>query len=169
MKEKIIEQLKNYSIDKEIIFEFFNQHNLNINKIKDKIITYPCCDLDIIGVYPKIENNILVDYKIRVPKIDNLYNALINIHEIIHGLILENNLNMTYKDNEYEEVLPMLYEDIFVDYLVNNKQYNIRYIYNEYTIAKSNDDSLDERYIKARRVIGNMNNNIKHKIKKLDF
>jgi len=168
MKEKLIEILKSYTIDKELVYEFFNNQNLNtnsLNEVRKKTTLYPCCDLDIIGVYPKINKDILVDYRVRAPKINNIYDSLIYIHETIHGLILETNLNMEFKDDEYEELLPMVYEDKFIEYLLVNKIYDVKNIYDEYIITKYNDKDSDERYIKARSVINSFSNN-KVKVKK---
>ena len=160
MKEEIINVLKAYSINEDIINDFFDSQKLNLcnlENVRKKITIYPICDLDIIGVYPKIENNILIDYKLRLPKPNNLYNSLIYVHEIIHGLILENNLNNYFDNNNlYEEILPMLYEDLFINYLYSQRIYNLIALYNNYIQARYNDINIDEKYIIARFVIDNL-------------
>ena len=103
------------------------------------------------GAYPKINNDYLIDYKVRVSKADNLYNSLVYIHEIIHGIILENNLYQKYNSN-YEEVLPMLFEDLFIRYL---KDQNILKIYEDYKKEIYLDKKIDNNYKEARNIIDN--------------
>lgn len=179
MKTKIINILKSYSIDKKIIDDFFcyqNLNNCNLENVQKKTTVYPICDLNIIGVYPKLENNILIDYKLRLPKPDNLYNSLIYIHETIHGLILENNINNFFDDdNYYEEILPMLYEDLFINYLDKKNIYHLNNLYNKYIQEKYYDINIDEKYTIARFIINNLSyeskhdNNIKIKMIKNNF
>lgn len=166
MKDKIINVLKTYPINDKIINDFFDDQNLNncnLENVRKKITIYPDCDLNIIGVYPKTKNNILIDYKLRLPKPNNLYNSLIYIHEIIHGLILENNLYNFLDNNDiYEEILPMLYEDLFISYLDNNDIYHLNNLYNKYIQTKYYDINIDEKYTIARFIINDINNEYKN-------
>lgn len=170
MKEQIIEIFKNYKIDKKVIDDFFKYQNIGDEKRKKvmtKVITYPLCDLDFIGAYPKVDNNILIDYKLRLPKATDIYSSLIYIHEIIHGLILQDNINTNFKEDIFEEVLPMLYEDLFINYLVEEYGYDIKDLYNEYTLLRFKDPNINYKYFIARLIINNYYSSEKEGAKKL--
>ena len=171
MKEEIIEFFKKYKIDKKIIDDFFEYQNINDKKRKkviSKSITYPSCDLNLIGAYPEIDNNnILIDYKLRIPKVTDIYSSLIYIHEVIHGLILQDNINNYFSEDIFEEVIPMLYEDLFIDYLTEEYGYDIKDLYNEYTLLRFKDPNIDYKYFIARLIINNYNCSEKEGAKKL--
>ena len=154
MVELLIEKLKAYPMDMATIKEFFKSRNIDIDKIKDKTISYDNNELFFYGTYPKIEDKILVDYKVRVPKVKNLYDALIFVHETTHGLILDDHLDRLYIENDiFDEVLPMLYEDYFINFLVNQKGLNVKDLYNMYTEEVFKDIYTDSKYIIGRLVI----------------
>lgn len=152
---KIIKILQTTYINENIVFDFFEKLGLNtcnLENVLKKQSFYPENAIDFFGTLPKVENNFLTNYKIIVPKIKNLYTALIFIHETIHGVILENRLNKPY-DESLQEVLPMFFEDLFIEYLINNGNHYLQIIYEEYKKYIFSNNDLDKCYIDAREII----------------
>ena len=138
---KIINKLSSYSFNELVVEEFFDFHKLykcGIEKVSKNIHYYPVENIDFIGVYLKINNGILEGYNARLPRVTNLYSALIHIHETMHCLMLENRLNKEYEDSDLDEVIPVLYEGLFINFLIANKRYNLSELYSEYQEYRKN-------------------------------
>ena len=90
-------------IDDRIISFFLNEKVCDIDffdYIKDKVVFIPSdSDLFWYGCHPLLENDILCDIRVVVPKIDNEFDLIINIHEFTHAIDLYNELGSFYKDN----------------------------------------------------------------------
>lgn len=99
-------------IGKEIPFknkikEFFKDQNLYSEEffdfIKDKVKVFPSiATKGWYGCFPMIENNILTDIRLLVPKIETEADLLINIHEYYHAIELYNELGNVYKSKTEE-------------------------------------------------------------------
>ena len=132
---KIINKLNSYSLNELIVEEFFDFHKLykcGIENVYKNIRFYPIEHQDFMGIYLEQENGILKDYHAIVPRVTNLHSALINIHETMHCLMLENKIGKEYESSDLEEVIPVLYEGLFINFLIANKHYNLTDVYNEY-------------------------------------
>ena len=101
---------------------FFKKHNLydvNIfNYLRYNSIQFDYHDDEkrpYIGYhYLTDKNDILTKIKLYVPYIDSHKTILINIHEYIHGIILYNKLEKKFKQEIDSEILPILYEKIYL-------------------------------------------------------
>lgn len=132
---KIIGTLKTYPFNETVVeefYDFFKLYKCGIENIHKNIRYYPMEAKDLMGVYLKVEDGNLVSYTARLPHVTNLYSALMYIHESIHCLELENKLNEPYSSSIYDEVLPVLFEGLFVNFLCANKGYNLTDIYGQY-------------------------------------
>ncbi len=67
-----------------------------------------------IGCYYIFKNNKLQKTQIIAPYIKNEETLLINIHEFTHGLLLYRHLNKKVTIGKDSEVLPMLYERVYL-------------------------------------------------------
>ena len=76
--------------------------------------------MDFYGCYPYVENDILQEINICVPKIKNLTTMKINIHEYKHGIDLYPYLGKTYIEQDYESIARME-EEKFVKTLTLKK------------------------------------------------
>lgn len=159
--------------------DFFKRHNLYDEKIfnylQENSVMFDYRDEDsrpFIGCYYSYsKDNKLQKITLCVPFIDDDITTLINIHEYIHGILMYNKIGYKFKTNIDCEILPMLYERIFIEETQNEElneylEYlNQKVLENpkpEYQLALSIQDELLEEY--------NKNNNIKKlnkKIKKL--
>ena len=101
---------------------FFKRHNLYNKETFDYLsknsIQFDYLDED---KHPYIGYHYLTDEEgnlskiiLFVPYIDSDYTTLINIHEYIHGIILYNKLGKRYKQENDAEILPLLYEKIYL-------------------------------------------------------
>lgn len=71
--------------------------------IKNRVVTLPSCvPLQFVGCFPQVENGVLKDIRVSVPKTDNDENMLVNIHEYYHALELFNELGSVYEDKKEE-------------------------------------------------------------------
>lgn len=109
---------------------FFKKHNLYDKEMFDYLrnnsILFDYLDED---KHPYIGYHYLTDKEgkltkiiLFVPYIDDYHTILINIHEYIHGIILYNKLGKKYKQDKDSEILPLLYEKL---YLLENPDKNL--------------------------------------------
>ena len=121
---------KNYY---QIFIEFLKKHNL-YNEEAIKYLHkqgiffdyYEEENRDFIGCYYILnKSNVLQKIQIIAPYIKNEQTLLINIHEFTHGLLLYNFLGKKIDIGKESEVLPMLYERIYLEenYSIKAKDY----------------------------------------------
>lgn len=110
--------------------DFITRHNLYENKsfiaISNKTtnIDYHNEEArDFIGCFYKVENEIITDFKVCVPKIIDEKTLLINIHEYVHALIIYNSLGKKEDIGLEKETLPMMYEEM---YAVESEEISIK-------------------------------------------
>ena len=73
------------------------------------------------GCFWLVNNGYLNKISLVVPFFDNDITVLINIHEYIHGIMLYEKLGKKYKPGIDIEILPMLYEKLYVLENSNNE------------------------------------------------
>lgn len=138
--------------------DFITRHNLYENKsfiaISNKttnIDYYNEEARDFIGCFYKVENEIIADFKVCVPEIISEETLLINIHEYVHALIIYNSLGKKEDIGLEKEVLPMMYEEMYVvesdeisikKYLKDQKEMINEMNSDEYTIGSKIKDEI---------------------------
>ena len=131
MYEEFISFLKRHDIYDEDIYNSY---------ISDAFIfPYRDDNVDLINCFYAIDkNDVLVDIKVSVPYIDDEKTILINIHEYVHYYIMYKKLGKKVIIGQNCEVLPLLYEKL---YILENDNIFLRK-YEEYLldIIIKNDD-----------------------------
>ena len=147
MEEKFINFLKKTEIYNENLLDYLKNRTTveNINELpKDFHVSLPRVNKNLnevlnirdyanallfIGTYPQVdENNILKSVNICVPKMTNDITVGMNIHEYVKALMLYRNLGKEYQEDKYEELMPTLYELV---YLKENDQEDYLNLYLE--------------------------------------
>ena len=102
-KEIVNNKDTNLSFSIDDIIKYYKNDSIK-ELLKDAKI-YNCnisTGMPFYGCFPIIENNKLIKIKICIPKVIDLKTALVNIHELKHGLDLLPQLNDTYQNLDYE-------------------------------------------------------------------
>jgi len=139
--KKFIDFLQKYNLlDKEsFIFISNRTTNIDYNNLEER---------DTIGCYCKInEKETLKDFKVTVPKIIDERTVIINIHEYIHALILYKMLNKKYEIGIEKEVLPLMYEKIYV---IENEE--ISFVKYERALRETINEINNDEYIIGSKV-----------------
>ena len=149
MYEIYIEFLKKYNLYDKEVFDF----------IKDKTVYVDYMNTDsenFIGVYPIVDkDNIVRDLRMCVPTIVDDISISMNIHEYVHLIKMYSNLNKEYVEDKYKELLPVMYELLFL------KSIN----FDEYIDIYIEHIKKEDNYLKVLLDIFNLNDNkIKTKI-----
>ena len=153
MYEKFISFLKRHNIFDEDIYNSY---------INDAFI-FPYSDnnIDLINCFYAIDNNnILLDIRPSIPYIDDEKTLLINIHEYVHYYIMYKKLGKEVIIGQNCEVLPLLYEKIYI--LENDNVFLKKYEnYLLDIIIKSNDKKylygleIRDKIIKKKKIKNN--------------
>jgi len=149
MYEIYIEFLKKYNLYDKEVFDF----------IKDKTVYVDYMNTDsedFIGVYPIVdEDNIVRDLRMCVPTIVDDISISMNIHEYVHLIKMYSNLNKEYVEDKYKELLPVMYELLFL------KSIN----FNDYIDIYIEHIKKEDNYLKVLLDVFNLNsgNNITKK------
>ena len=131
MEEKFINFLKKYNLYREEIFKYIKPRTRRIDYKDNNAFNF-------IGVYANLDNNdILRDIKMVVPYMVDDNSIAINIHEYIHLLYIYDYLNKEYVFNNYEELLPVLYELMY-----SKENNNVEYINMYINHIKEEDNYL---------------------------
>lgn len=100
----MISKIKGLTLTIDDIKTFYNDEQVEILIKKLKIIDEnEKKAMPFFGAFPIEKDGKLTDIKICVPKIKNLKTALINVHELKHGLDLFLQLGKEYKEMNYEQ------------------------------------------------------------------
>lgn len=161
--EKFLSFLQRHNLYTKESFTFISNYTINIDYNNEEEREFIGC------YYTKNESGVITDFKIYVPNIIDNNTVLINIHEYVHALILYLHLNQKYEIGLEKEVLPLLYEKMYVleDDAINTKNYekNIRKTIREinkeeYTIGKKIAEEIIYTYddisllnIKAKELV----------------
>lgn len=142
----------------EELISFFKRHNLYDEEMfkylqsNTTILDYHNEEQrDFIGCfYTFVNNNILKSIHLNIPYVYDDITMLINIHEIIHGIELYKHLNKKTKITNMCEVLPILYEKIYIEETNND---NLRKYYEQ---VNNNIGRKDKRYKLAFSIVDNL-------------
>lgn len=130
---EFINFFKNHNLYNENMFNYLRNNSIQFDYLDEEKRPY-------IGYhYITDKNSILTKIILYVPYIDNQKTILINIHEYIHGIILYNNLEKKFKQGTDSEILPLLYERL---YLTENKDKEIENFLN-YLNNRISEDPLN--------------------------
>jgi len=101
----VIDFFKEQGLYNEEYFKRIQENTKIYNKPYDEI-------KDFVGCYPIYnENNEIVNFKLILPKINDIYDVLIYIHEYTHALFIEKN----------DETLPNLMEALYINKYCSKK------------------------------------------------
>ena len=103
--EEIYYNIIGLTLSEDHLFDYYKDYDcFTYLKSKSRVINTNTEDgMPFFGCFPIMDDNILKDIKICVPKIYNLKSMLINIHEYNHGILLYPYLNQTVPDDDYEQ------------------------------------------------------------------
>lgn len=133
-EQKFIDFLKEFGIYNEQAFKYMKTIKKQVNYKEEDTMSF-------IGCYPIMENNTVKDIRICVPKMIDDISVSINIHEYVHFLNMYNNLNKEYVFKNTEEVLPVLYEFVFLSKCTDIETKDYLSFYKEY-IKQKDDEGL---------------------------
>ena len=164
--KKFIDFLKKYNIYDEETINYWKENRILFD-YRDEEKRW------LIGCYYEYKNDRLEKISLAVPFIDNDITNLINIHEYIHLLLLYNNLGKKYYPGDEKEVLPFLYELLYIkenktEELINYHKFLNKTIIKEnkkeYIIALHLSDAILKSYNKDN--IFKLEKKIKRLVKK---
>lgn len=115
----------------DIFFEFCNLNEHTMDAVIEHTEVINESIYESFACYPITENGILVNYNLSVPLPCNALNMLMYIHGIIHGLVLQSRIGVPYEHTEYDEILPVVYEGVFINFL-STKGYSVKGLHREY-------------------------------------
>ena len=130
--EKILNKAKIINVD--------SIKNIDVKKIEDII--------GFVGTFEKLDNEIIIDYNLCLPKIIDIQTLLINIHELAHTLITISNIGTKYQDNLYSECIPIAMERLYI----LNFQKNLLLEFNKYQLSilkEKSKNGIDIKYLLA--------------------
>jgi len=99
---------KKHNLYDEEIFNYINKNSTRFEYDNEELIPFIGC------YYIKNSQDILQKIKLYVPYITNQITVLINIHEYIHAIELYKKIGKKFKEDNLKEILPMLYERIYI-------------------------------------------------------
>ncbi len=165
---------------------FFEKQNLynkeTFDYFRSNSILFNYLDTDyhpFIGCYYTTKNKKVNKINLIVPYIDNDVTTLINIHEYTHAIILYQYMNKIFPEDITTEILPLLYERIYLEENKDNKvlQEHISAInkrivtsnnseITKYKIALDIQNNLLEYYNNGHKNIKELHRRIKKLVKK---
>ena len=107
MPDILINFFNKYEFYDKKIFEYIEKNSMIIDINRDKNLVF-------IGCFPKVEKDILVGFKIILPKIVDDKTLFIWLHEYLHAISLYKKIGLEYFEDCNEEVMPVCYEKLFV-------------------------------------------------------
>lgn len=106
-QEKFLSFLKRHNLYDEEKYNYLIKKATFIDLDIDKPISSIGC------YYVKNEYNVVTKIELCLPKLNDNICVMIAIHEYIHGYLMYNRLNKSYKPKASDEVLPMFYEYLY--------------------------------------------------------
>ena len=166
---KFIQFLKEHNLYDDKLFKYWFDNTIRFDYKDDEA-------RDFIGVYYDIKDGYLRGMRSVLPFIDNDITILINIHEYIHMLLMYKKLNKKCIIGNDVEVLPILFERIYVreneteelvkylnyldDYIISSNDY-------KYVLALEMSSKLLEYY--RGQDIYKLNNKVKRMVLRNDI
>ena len=138
--EKFLEFLKSHNLYDEDIYKYWYDNSMRFDYLIEE-------GRDFINTYYKFENGYLVKLWSFLPFIDSDITVLINIHEYVHMYVMYNKLGKRCKIGRDCEVLPILFERIYIE---ENKTPELLKYYN--FLNDSIIDDNDDKYVLALNI-----------------
>lgn len=105
---KLIDFFKRHNLYDDDMFNYFQDNSIMVDYRLEET-------RDMIGTYYIFgKNNKLKSFYLAIPYLDDDITMLISIHEIVHAIMAYDRLNKSLVIDSSCEILPMLYEKIFV-------------------------------------------------------
>lgn len=117
MEEKFIDFLKKSELYNEEVLDYIKYRTTRVDYKQEGA-------MDFVGCFPIIEHGIVKDIWLCVPNIVDDISASINVHEYVHLLRIYRSLGKEFKESEYEELLPVMYEFAFLEDIGNTEYLN---------------------------------------------
>ncbi len=153
--QKFIDFLKKHNLYDEDVINYWKNHKVSFDYREEE-------QRDFIGCFYMLRDNVLEKISLIVPFIDNDKTVLINIHEYVHLFLLYPKLRKKCIIGIDKEVLPILYEKIYIhenptDELINYYEYLNSFIEKsgkeEYLIALDiSEQLLENNYSNIRQL-----------------
>jgi len=105
----LIDFFKRHKLYNKEMFDYFSNNAIMIDYEDEEQRMFVGC-FCILGKDKKLKSILL-----NVPYIYDDITMLVSIHEFVHGIMLYGNLNKKVKIGIDKEVLPMLYEKIYIN------------------------------------------------------
>lgn len=132
----LIDFFKRHNLYNEEMFDYFSRNSSMIDyEDKEQRLFIGC-------FYTFGKDKRLKDIHLNVPYVYNDITMLVSIHEFIHAIILYKNINKKVNIGIDKEVLPMLYEKIYIN--ENNNPILIEY---EKKLNKLINPKEDKEYV----------------------
>lgn len=106
---KFIDFFKKHNLYDETIFKYIRENAILFDYLEEEKRPFIGC------YYNYDKNKCLSKITVVVPIINDERTLLINIHEYTHAIIIYNKLGKKYKIEKDIEMLPMLYERIYLE------------------------------------------------------
>ncbi len=119
MEEKFINFLKKSELYNEEVLDYIKYRTTRVDYRQDG-------SGDFIGCFPIVIDGLVQDIWLCVPKMVDDISVSINIHEYVHLLRAYKSLGKRPVDNEYSELLPIMYEFAYLKD-VGNQEYLEKY------------------------------------------
>lgn len=154
---KLIDFFKRHNLYDKEMFDYFSEHSTMIDYQDDEQRLF-------IGCLCYINNKKkLINIHINIPYVYDDITMLISIHELVHAIMLYKYLNKKIKLDVEIEILPMLYEKIFIDEI--NSQQLIEY---EEYLNKQIDTSKHKEYTLGLKIRDELLKSYDYNIDKLN-
>lgn len=117
--QRIIEFFKRHNLYEEEMFKYLSENSMMIDYQDDDQRAFIGC------YYILNKKGVLERIQLNIPYVYDDATALINVHEIVHGIIYYKKLGKKIKIDVTVEALPMLYEKLYI--LENPSEAFIKY------------------------------------------
>ena len=108
MKEKFFEFLKQYNLYDEEVINYISTRMIIVDYDREDAKDY-------IGCFYTLNHDIVTGFRLCVPKMVDDKTVSINIHEYVHLLNIYKCLGSEYKEDKFDDLLPVLYEFIYLN------------------------------------------------------
>lgn len=115
----IIDFFKRHNLYEEEMFKYLSENSMMVDYLDEEQRAFIGC------FYILNKRGILDRIQLNIPYVYNDETALINIHEIVHGILYYQKLGKKFKKDITVEALPMLYEKLYI--LENPSEEFIKY------------------------------------------
>lgn len=154
---ELIDFFKRHNLYEKDMFDYFSLHATMIDYKDEDQRPFVGC-FYILDKNKKLRNILLL-----VPYVYDDITMLVSIHEFIHAIMLYKKLNKRIKIGIDKEVLPMLYEKIYI-----NEKNSLQIINYEESLNKRISMSSDKEYVLGLKLRDELMNYYDYDIEKLN-